>query len=257
MIDLYSWPAPNGHKVQILVEELEIPYRVIPVDITRGAQHEAGYTAINPNGRIPAIVDRAPADGAEPFAAFEAGAIMVYLAEKRGKFLPKEPRPRNEVLQWLFWQAGGLGPMMGQAQHFHRYAPERIPYGITRYQEETRRLLKVLDARLRGREYVCDAYSIADMACFPWIRIHKLTGVSLEAFPHVQDGYGRVRAAYLQEAGPRELDQALARAERRGVFGAPTFVYRDELFWGGDRLDLLSARLQEPEASAGRAPTQG
>ena len=194
MIDLYSWPAPNGHKVQILVEELGIPYRMIPIDITRGAQHEPSYRAINPNGRIPAIVDHAPLDGGPPFTVFETGAIMLYLADKEQKFLPPQPRERSEVLQWLFWQVGGLGPMMGQAQHFFRYASEQVPYGITRYQDESRRLLKVLDERLEGREFVCGAYSIADMACFPWIRIHKLTGISLDEFPRVQAWYGRVRA---------------------------------------------------------------
>lgn len=194
MIDLYSWPAPNGHKVQILVEELEIPYRIIPIDITKGAQHEPGYRAINPNGKIPAIVDHAPMGGGAPFAVFETGAIMVYLAEKEKRFLPVEPRARIEVLQWLFWQVGGLGPMMGQAQHFFRYASEAVPYGITRYQNESRRLLKVLDDQLQGRDYICGTYSIADMACFPWIRIHKLTGVSLDEFPQVQGWYGRVRS---------------------------------------------------------------
>ncbi|HTD04281.1 glutathione S-transferase N-terminal domain-containing protein [Undibacterium sp.] len=194
MIDLYSWPAPNGHKVQILMEELEIPYQIIPIDITSGAQHEASYRAINPNGRIPAIVDRAPLDNGAPISVFETGAILLYLAEKENRFLPAEPRRRTEVIQWLFWQVGGLGPMMGQAQHFFRYAPEPVPYATERYQNETRRLLKVLNERLEGREYVCGTYSITDMACFPWVRIHKLTGVSLDEFPRVQAWYGRVRA---------------------------------------------------------------
>ena len=194
MIDLYTWPAPNGHKAQILVEELGIPYRLVPINITTGAQHEASYRAVNPNGKIPAIVDHAPQDGGAPFTVFESGALMLYLAEKEQRFLPTALRQRSEVLQWLFWQVGGLGPMMGQSQHFFRYAPEPLPYGITRYQNETRRLLKVLDRRLEGREHICDAYSIADMACFPWIRIHKLTGVSLDDFPHVQRWYGQVRA---------------------------------------------------------------
>lgn len=193
MIDLYSWPAPNGHKVHILVEELAIPYRLIPIDITGGAQHEASYRAINPNGRIPAIVDHAPLDGLAPVTVFESGAVMLYLADKETRFIPAEPRQRNEVIQWLFWQVGGLGPMMGQAQHFFRYAPEPVPYATTRYQSETRRLLKVLDDRLEGREYVCGTYSITDMACFPWVRIHKMTGVSLAEFPRVQAWYGRVR----------------------------------------------------------------
>jgi GST-like protein len=181
MIDLYTWPAPNGHKVQILVEELGIPYRVVPVDITRGDQHLPGYRAVNPNGKIPAIVDHAPQGGGAPVTVFESGAVMLYLAEKEKRFIPSEPRLRGEVLQWLFWQVGGLGPMMGQAQHFFRYAPAPVPYGIERYQKETRRLLQVLDDRLQGREYVCDDYSIADMACFPWIRIHKVPGPAWRA----------------------------------------------------------------------------
>jgi len=194
MIDLYSWPAPNGHKVQILVEELGIAYRLIPIDITRGAQHHERYRAINPNGRIPAIVDHAPEEGGTPFTVFETGAIMVYLAQKERRFIPGPARECSEVLQWLFWQVGGLGPMMGQAQHFFRYAPESVPYATTRYQNECRRLLKVLDERLTSRDHVCGMYSIADMACFPWVRIHKMTGVSLEEFPNVQAWYGRVRA---------------------------------------------------------------
>lgn len=194
MIDLYSWAAPNGHKVHILVEELQIPYRVVPINITAGDQHTDAYRAINPNGRIPAIVDHAPADGGAPFTVFETGAIMVYLAEKEKRFLPADLRQRSEVLQWLFWQVGGIGPMMGQAQHFFRYAAEKHPYAISRYQAETRRLLRVLDERLAGRAYICGDYSIADMACFAWIRIHKMTGVALDEFARVQDWYGRVRA---------------------------------------------------------------
>jgi len=194
VIDLYSWPAPNGHKAQILVEELGIAYRLIPINITRGDQHEASYRLINPNGKIPAIVDHAPRDGGPPFTVFESGAVMWYLAEKEQRFLPADPRQRSEVMQWLFWQVGGLGPMMGQAQHFFRYASGPVPYAITRYQDETRRLLKILDDRLAGRDYICDEYSIADMACFAWIRIHKMTGVSLDALSRVQEWYGRVRS---------------------------------------------------------------
>ena len=164
------------------------------LDITQGDQHQPGYRAINPNGKIPAIVDHAPRDGGEPVTVFESGAVMLYLAEKEGRFLPTGLRARSEILQWLFWQAGGLGPMMGQAQHFFRYAPMPVPYGIERYQQEARRLLQVLEDRLAGRDYIGAEYSIADMACFPWIRIHKMTGVSLEDFPRVQAWYGRVRA---------------------------------------------------------------
>lgn len=194
MIDLYSWSAPNGHKVHILIEELGIPYRIVPINITAGAQHEAGYRAINPNGKIPAIVDHAPLDGGAPHTVFETGAILLYLAEKEKRFLPEDVRQRSEALQWLFWQVGGLGPMMGQAQHFFRYAPEQVPYGIARYQKETRRLLKVMDDRLQDRDYLGGEYSIADMACFPWVRIHKMTGVALDEFSNVLAWYGRVRA---------------------------------------------------------------
>lgn len=194
MIDVYSWPAPNGHKVQILMEELDVPYRLVPIDITQGAQREPDYLAINPNAKIPAIVDHAPLDGGEPVTVFESGAVMLYLADKEKRFIPADPRQRIEVLQWLFWQVGGLGPMMGQAQHFFRYAPTPIPYALERYQNEARRLLHVLDQRLAGRDFIGAEYSIADMACFPWIRIHKLTGVVLDDFPNVQAWYGRVRS---------------------------------------------------------------
>ncbi|MBL8454511.1 MAG: glutathione S-transferase N-terminal domain-containing protein [Zoogloea sp.] len=194
MIDVYSWPAPNGHKVQILMEELGVSYRLIPIDITQGAQREASYLTINPNAKIPAIVDHAPIGGGAPLTVFESGAIMLYLAEKERRFVPDEPRQRAEVLQWLFWQVGGLGPMMGQAQHFFRYAPEKLPYAIERYQNEARRLLRVLDQRLASRGYVADDYSIADIACFPWVRIHQLTGIALDDFANVRAWYGRVRS---------------------------------------------------------------
>lgn len=194
MIDLYSWPAPNGHKAHIILEELAVPYRVIPINITHGDQHRNEYRAINPNGKIPAIVDHAPVSGGKPITVFETGAILVYLAEKEGRLLPTDVRARSEVLQWVFWQVGGLGPMMGQAQHFFRYASTPVPYGIERYQSETRRLLKVLEERLEGRDYICDEYSISDIACFPWIRVHKMTGVAIADFPNVQAWYGRVRA---------------------------------------------------------------
>lgn len=194
MIDLYSWSAPNGHKVHLLIEELGIPYRLVPINITTGAQHTDSYRTINPNGKIPAIVDHAPLGGGAPHTVFETGAILLYLAEKEGRYLPQDMRQRSEVLQWLFWQVGGLGPMMGQAQHFFRYAPEQVPYGIARYQKETRRLLKVMDDQLQQREYLGATYSIADMACFPWVRIHKMTGVALDEFPNVLAWYSRVRA---------------------------------------------------------------
>ena len=195
MLDLYSWPAPNGHKVQILVEELGIPYRLIPIDITRGAQREASYRAINPNARIPAIVDHAPLDGGEPITVFESGAVMLYLAEKAGRFIPTDPRRRIEVLQWLFWQMAGLGPMTGQYGHFHVYAPEDIAYAKDRYRKEAERLLGVLDTQLEGRAFIAgDAYSIADMACYPWISPYDKAPLDLAPFTNVRRWQAAIRA---------------------------------------------------------------
>jgi len=212
--------------VQILVEELGIPYRVVPVDITQGDQHQSQYLAVNPNGKIPAIVDHAPRDGGPPLTVFESGAVMLYLADKEGRFLQNELRARNEILQWLFWQIGGLGPMMGQAQHFFRYAPQPVPYGIERYQHETRRLLQVLEDRLDSRDYIGGDYSIADMACFPWLRIHKLTGVTLEDYPRVQAWYGRVRARPAVDRGvsllrERWVDVTTSDDAKRNLFKKP------------------------------------
>ena len=169
MIDLYFWATPNGKKVSVALEELELAYRVHPINIGRGEQFAPAFLAISPNNRIPAIVDHAPAGGGEPISVFESGAILIYLAEKTGKLLPTDVRSRTEVLEWLMWQMGGIGPMFGQANHFVAYAPERIPYAVTRYVNETKRLLKVLDTRLAGREFVAGAYSIADIASYPWV----------------------------------------------------------------------------------------
>lgn len=225
MIHLYSWPAPNGHKVQILVEELGIPYKLIPINITKGEQREPGYLAINPNAKIPAIIDDEPLDDDGPVTVFESGAVMLYLAEKGQRFLPAAPRQRTEMLQWLFWQVGGLGPMMGQAQHFFRYAPNPVPYAIERYQNETHRLLKVLDQRLAGRDFICDDYCIADMACFPWVRIHKYTGVNLDEFANVLAWYGRVRARPAVGRGldllrDRWVDVSTSDEAKRNLFKA-------------------------------------
>ncbi len=185
MIDLYTWSTPNGRKVSILLEETGLPYQVRPVDITQGAQFSPDFVAINPNSKIPAIVDGdGPCGG--PFTLFESGAILVYLAEKTGRFLPAEPRGRYEVLQWLMFQMGGIGPMFGQTHHFRRFAPEPIPYAIDRYTKETRRLYGVLDARLAQAEYVAGAYSIADMAIWPWTVRHDWQGIDLADFPNVQ-----------------------------------------------------------------------
>lgn len=189
MIDLYTAPTPNGHKVSILLEELGAAYRVIPVDISRGEQFRPDYVRLNPNARIPTIVDR----DADDFAVFESGAILVYLAEKFGRFLPGDVRGRSGVLQWLMFQVGGVGPMQGQANVFFRYFPEKIQPAIDRYQKETARLYSVLDARLRDHEYLAGDYSIADIATYPWVRIHNWAGVDLHEFPHLRAWMERVR----------------------------------------------------------------
>jgi GST-like protein len=193
MIDLYYWPTPNGWKVSIALEEMGLPYRVVPVDIGRGAQLAPDFLAVSPNGRIPAIVDRAPADGGPPLAIFESGAVLVYLAERSGRFLPVDPRGRTEVLQWVMWQMGGLGPMLGQHGHFRLYAPERIPYATERYRREAERLYGVLERRLDGRAHVCGAYSIADMAIWPWIVTWKQQGIDLDSFPSVRRWYDALK----------------------------------------------------------------
>ena len=175
MIDLYTAPTPNGHKASIVLEELELPYETHAIDLMAHTQKEAWFLAINPNGRIPAIVDRDEGD----FAVFESGAILVYLAEMAGRLLPTDRKGRSLVMQWLMFQMGGLGPMMGQANVFYRYAPERIPYAIARYQRESRRLLEVLDTRLQQVEFLAGDYSIADIANFAWARTHTWSGVEI------------------------------------------------------------------------------
>ncbi|MCB5945940.1 glutathione binding-like protein [Acidocella sp. KAb 2-4] len=194
MIELYYWTTPNGHKVTIFLEETGLPYKIIPINISKGEQFDPFFLSFSPNNRIPAIRDLAPADGGGPLGVFESGAILEYLADKTGQFLPREPRPRYEALQWLFWQMGGLGPMAGQNHHFNIYAPEKIPYAIDRYVKETNRLYGVLNKRLEGREYIAGAYSIADMACYPWIVPYERQGQKLEDFPHLKAWFERMAA---------------------------------------------------------------
>jgi GSH-dependent disulfide-bond oxidoreductase len=212
MIDVYFWPTPNGKKITIALEELELPYRIVPVNIGRGEQFRPEFLAISPNNRMPAIVDDAPADGGASVSIFESGAILVYLAEKTGRLLPTETRARAEVLAWLMWQMGGLGPMLGQAHHFRNYAPEKIPYAIERYTNEAHRLYRVLDTRLAAREYVAGDYSIADIAAWPWISPEG-QGQSFDEFPNLKAWYGRVKARPAVERG------AIKGSELRG--GAP------------------------------------
>jgi len=194
MIDLYSWPTPNGLKISIFLEEAGLEHRVHPINIGNGDQFTPEFLAIAPNNRIPAIVDRDPAAGGEPISVFESGAILTYLADKTGRFLPRDARGRAEVMQWLFWQMGGLGPMAGQNHHFNIYAPEKIPYAQERYVKETARLYGVLDKRLADRECVAGDYSIADMAIYPWIVPHENQQQRLEDFPHLKRWFETVAA---------------------------------------------------------------
>ena len=194
MIDLHYWPTPNGWKVTIMLEETGLPYRVVPVNIGRGEQFRPEFLAISPNNRMPAIVDQAPNDGGAPISVFESGAILLYRGEKSGRFLPADVRGRYEVTQWLMWQMGGLGPMAGQAHHFRQYAPEKIPYGIDRYTNEVNRLYGVMNKRLADREHLAGAYSVADMAAYPWVVPHQNQGQKLEDFPHLQRWFEAMKA---------------------------------------------------------------
>jgi GST-like protein len=195
MIDLYYWTTPNGHKISLFLEEAGLPYRIHPINIGKDEQFQPHFLKISPNNRIPAIVDHQPADGGEPLSLFESGAILLYLAEKTGRFIPQDPRGRQECLQWLFWQMGGLGPMAGQNHHFNRFAPEKLPYAIQRYVKETARLYGVLDKRLADRAFVAGAeYSIADMAIYPWIDRHVWQEQNLDDFPHLKRWYLAIQA---------------------------------------------------------------
>jgi GST-like protein len=193
MIDLYYWTTPNGHKITIFLEEAGLRYRIVPVNISTGEQFKPEFLAISPNNRMPAIVDHDPKDGGAPVSVFESGAILVYLAEKTSQFLPTGFRERNVVLEWLFWQMAGLGPMAGQNHHFANYAPEKIPYAIERYVKETNRLYGVLNKRLAGRDFVAGHYSIADMAIYPWIVPYERQGQKLEEFPELQRWFLAIR----------------------------------------------------------------
>lgn len=193
MIDLYYWTTPNGHKITIFLEEAGLPYRIEPVNISAGDQFKPDFLRIAPNNRIPAIVDHVPQGGGEPISLFESGAILLYLADKTGRFIPQDLRGRNEALQWLFWQMGGLGPMAGQNHHFSQYAPEKLPYAIDRYVRETARLYRVLDTHLSdGRDFIAGEYSIADMASYPWIVPHQRQQQNLDDFPSLKRWFDRI-----------------------------------------------------------------
>jgi GST-like protein len=192
-IDLYWWPTPNGHKISIMLEELGVPYTVHRVDISKGDQFKPDFLAISPNNKMPAIVDPEGPDG-QPISVFESGAILLYLGRKFGRFYPADERGRVDVEQWLMWQMGGLGPMAGQNHHFSLFAPEKIPYAIKRYQDETKRLYGVLDRQLAGREFVCGALSIADFAIVGWINSWERQSIVLDDFPNVRDWLARMKA---------------------------------------------------------------
>lgn len=194
MIDLYYWTTPNGHKVTLYLEEAQLDYHIRPVNISKGEQFAPEFLKIAPNNRIPAIVDHAPQGGGAPIAVFESGAILLYLADKTRQFIPHDLRGRNECLQWLFWQMGGLGPMAGQNHHFVQYAPENLPYAVDRYVNETARLYGVLNHHLSdGREYICGDYSIADMAAYPWVVPHERQRQDLNRFPALARWFETIR----------------------------------------------------------------
>lgn len=194
MIELYYWPTPNGHKITIFLEEAGLDYRIVPVNIGTGEQFNPDFLKISPNNRMPAIIDLNPTDGSDPISIFESGAILLYLAEKTGQFIPENLRDRKVVLEWLFWQVGGLGPMAGQNHHFVQYAPEKISYAIDRYVKETNRLYGVLNRHLQGRDYIAGEYSIADMACYPWIVPYEKQQQNLENFPALKAWFNRLQS---------------------------------------------------------------
>ena len=223
MIDLYSWPTPNGHKVHIMLEECALPYRVHPVDIGAGEQFAPDFLSISPNNKIPAIVDPDGPDG-QPMPLFESGAILIYLAAKTGRLLPQGLRDRYVALQWLMFQVGHIGPMLGQAHHFRQYAPERIEYAVDRYTREASRLYGVMDRRLAQAEYFAGAYSIADIAIYPWTRSHQNQGVDLEEFPNVRRWSQAVAARPAVQRGLEVLKDRrrplLDERSRENLFGA-------------------------------------
>jgi len=224
LIDLHYFPTPNGWKVSIALEELSLPYRIVPVHIGRGEQFQPEFLAISPNNRIPAIVDRDPPGGGEPISVFESGAILLYLAAKTGKLMPRDPRRAVAATEWLMWQMAGLGPMLGQLGHFKMYAPQPNEYGLKRYSDEAHRLYRVLNERLTGRAFVADEYSMADIACFGWVAIHGMHGIDLGEFPNVRDWYERIDARPAVQRGRKagaDLLQpgGLGEDARRHLFG--------------------------------------
>jgi len=230
MIDLYSWPTPNGHKIHIMLEEAGLAYRVHGVDIGKGDQFAPEFLAISPNNKIPALVDPHGPDG-KPISIFESGAMLIYLAEKCGRLLPETPRERYATLEWLMFQMGGIGPMLGQVHHFRAYAPEPIPYAIDRYTKEAGRLYGVVDRRLADRPFIAGDYSIADMAIFPWLRSWERQGVNIADYPHLKRWFDTLTARPAVERGVKVLSD-LSRSgpmdekQREILFGATQYAKR-------------------------------
>lgn len=228
MIELWYWPTPNGHKIAMMLEEAGIEYEVHPVNIGKGEQFDPKFLAFSPNNRMPAIIDRDPADGGEPITVFESGAILIYLANKVNAFNGgPDPRGKIAVVEWLMWQMAGLGPMLGQNHHFTRYAPEKVPYAIDRYVRETTRLYGVLDKRLEGREFIAGDYSIADMACYPWI-LPDIQGQDMADFPNIARWHAAIKArpatqrAYAKgkEVNP-DMGAPMTEEQKKVLFGTP------------------------------------
>ncbi|MDO7840908.1 glutathione binding-like protein [Sphingomonas immobilis] len=225
MIDLFYWPTPNGHKITLFLEEAGVDYEIKPVNIGAGDQFKPDFLAIAPNNRMPAIVDHNPVDRGDPVSVFESGAILLYLAEKHGKFLPRDLRGRTATIQWLMWQMGGLGPMAGQNHHFSHYAPEKIDYAIKRYVNETNRLYGVLDKQLEDRAFLTGDYSIADMAAYPWIVPHENQGQNLDDFPNVKRWFEKIKArpatiiAYAKGSEIQAVRPPMTDEERKILFG--------------------------------------
>ncbi len=230
MIDLYTWPTPNGHKIHIMLEETGLEYTVHPIDISAGDQFDPEFLKISPNNKMPAIVDP-NGPGGKPYSLFESGAILMYLAEKTGKFMPSETRARYTVIQWLMFQMGGIGPLLGQAHHFRAYAPEKIPYAIDRYTNEANRLYNVLDGRLKEHEYLAGEYSIADIATFPWLRSYERQGVDLNEYPHVKRWFDTIAERPAVKRGVEVLADRrragpISDEEREVMFGSRQYQRR-------------------------------
>ena len=230
MIDLYTWPTPNGHKIHIMLEECKLPYRVHAINIGAGDQFQSDFLKISPNNKIPALVDSEGPDG-KPISIFESGAILVYLAAKTGKFMPKGDRAKFEVLQWLMFQMGGVGPMLGQAHHFRIYAPEKIDYGINRYTNEAKRLYGVMDKRLQSSPWIGGkSYSIADMAIFPWLRSWQNQGIDWADYPHLKAWFDKIAARPAVQKAVQVLADArkplVDDKARQALFGASQYEKR-------------------------------